>query len=65
MANVDLENDTYLTIAEVAAKLRISKMTVRRLIDQEDLQAIWIGRSVRIVERSYLAMLERSRGGVK
>ena len=37
-----------LTVAEVADRLRVSTMTVYRLIQREELQALRIGRSYRI-----------------
>ena len=37
-----------LTVAEVAEKLRVSTMTVYRLIQREELPALRIGRSYRI-----------------
>lgn len=39
---------TWLTVAEVAAELRVSRMTVYRLIHGGDLVAARIGRSFRI-----------------
>ena len=40
--------ETFLTVAEAAALLRVSEKTVRRLITHGDLKAVRIGRSVRI-----------------
>ncbi|MBW3580731.1 MAG: helix-turn-helix domain-containing protein [Actinobacteria bacterium] len=40
----------YLTVAEVAAILRVSTMTVYRLIKAGDLSAIRVGRSYRLPE---------------
>lgn len=37
-----------LTVAEVAQKLRVSTMTVYRLIQRDELPALRIGRSYRI-----------------
>lgn len=39
----------YLTINEVAEVLRVSKLTIRRMITKGTLQAIKIGRSYRIL----------------
>ena len=39
---------TYLTIAEVAAELRVSKMTVYRLVHAGEIAATRIGRSFRV-----------------
>lgn len=40
----------YLTVAEVAAILRVSTMTVYRLIKSGDLVAVRVGRSYRLSE---------------
>lgn len=37
-----------LTVAEVAAELRVSKMTVYRLTNDRELPSVRIGRSVRV-----------------
>ena len=47
-----------LTVAEVAERLRVSTMTVYRLIQREELPALRIGRSYRIDQddlQSYLS----------
>ena len=49
---------TFLTVAEVAAMMRVSKMTVYRLVHAGDLVAVRVGRSFRVPEpavREYLA----------
>lgn len=43
---------TFLTVAEVAAMLRVSKMTVYRMVHSGDLPAIQVGRSFRVPERA-------------
>ena len=43
-----MAEETFLTVAEVATKLRVSKMTVYRLVWDGQLPAVKIGRSVRI-----------------
>lgn len=48
----------YLTVGEVAAQLRVSSMTVYRLINAGSLPAVRIGRSFRLREEDldrYLA----------
>lgn len=40
----------YVTVAEVAAQLRVSNMTVYRLVQAGTLPAIRVGRSYRIRE---------------
>jgi excisionase family DNA binding protein len=42
----------FLTVAEVAAFMRVSKMTVYRLLHSGELEAIRIGRSFRIPEHA-------------
>ena len=49
---------SFLTVTEVAAIMRVSKMTVYRLVHGGDLAAVRVGRSFRVPEpavRSYLA----------
>ncbi len=49
---------SFLTVAEVAAIMRVSKMTVYRLVHGGDLAAVRVGRSFRVPEpavRDYLA----------
>ena len=48
---------TFLTVAEVAAIMRVSKMTVYRLVHGGELAAVRVGRSFRVPEpavRDYL-----------
>ena len=48
----------FLTVAEVAAIMRVSKMTVYRLVHGGELSAVRVGRSFRVPEpavRQYLA----------
>lgn len=39
-----------MTVAEVAAKLRVSKMTVYRQVHDGELPAVRVGRSFRVTE---------------
>ncbi len=39
---------TFLTVAEVATMMRVSKMTVYRLVHAGELPAIRVGRSFRV-----------------
>ena len=41
---------TYLTVAEVAGMLRVSTMTVYRLIKSGELPAMRVGKSYRLAE---------------
>lgn len=53
MANESpLSDIRFLTVAEVATVMRISKMTVYRLIESGELEAIRVGRSFRIPEQA-------------
>lgn len=53
LASVDgLANVKFLTVAEVAAIMRVSKMSVYRLIHAGDLEAVRFGRSFRVPEKA-------------
>ena len=42
----------FLTVAEVAAVMRVSKMTVYRLVHSGELASVRVGRSFRVPERA-------------
>lgn len=42
----------FLTVAEVAAVMRVSRMTVYRMVHSEELPAVRVGRSFRVPERA-------------
>ena len=42
----------FYTVAEVAARMRVSKMTVYRLVHAGELSAVRVGRSFRVPERA-------------
>jgi excisionase family DNA binding protein len=46
----DLTGVRFLTVAEVAALMRVSKMSVYRLIHGGELEAVRFGRSFRVAE---------------
>lgn len=48
----DLGDVSFLTVAEVAAIMRVSKMTVYRLVHSGDLPAVRVGRSFRVPEQA-------------
>jgi excisionase family DNA binding protein len=50
----------FLTVAEVAASLRVSKMTVYRLVHAGDLPAVRVGRSFRVPEDAVNDYLRKS-----
>ena len=50
----------FLTVAEVAAAMRVSKMTVYRLVHAGDLPAVRVGRSFRVPEDAVNEYLRKS-----
>ncbi|MDP9442891.1 MAG: helix-turn-helix domain-containing protein [Actinomycetota bacterium] len=50
----------FLTVAEVAAAMRVSKMTVYRLVHSGDLPAVRVGRSFRVPESAVDEYLKKS-----
>jgi excisionase family DNA binding protein len=56
----DMSEARFLTIAEVAAKMRVSKMTVYRLVHGGDLPAVRVGRSFRVTEDDVNEYLRKS-----
>ena len=49
---VSKDNGTFLTVAEVAELMRVSKMTVYRLVHSGDLPAVRVGRSFRVHQQA-------------
>jgi excisionase family DNA binding protein len=54
----DLSALRFLTVAEVADMMRVSNMTVYRLVHSGDLPAVRFGRSFRIPESAVLEAIE-------
>lgn len=52
----------WLKVAEVAQLLRVSKMTVYRLISSGELRSARVGRSYRLAEEDVNAYLQRGDG---
>ena len=50
----------FLTVAEVAAAMRVSKMTVYRLVHSGDMPAVRVGRSFRVPEQAVADYLRDS-----
>ena len=50
----------FLTVAEVASIMRVSKMTVYRLVHSGELEAIRVGRSFRVPEQAVNRYLKGS-----
>ncbi|MFT4158282.1 MAG: helix-turn-helix domain-containing protein [Microbacterium sp.] len=55
----DVPDVKFLTVAEVAALMRVSKMTVYRLVHSGELPAIRFGRSFRVPESAVAEALRR------
>jgi excisionase family DNA binding protein len=51
-ADAPLSQVKFLTVAEVAGLMRVSKMTVYRLVHSGELTAVRVGRSFRVPERA-------------
>jgi excisionase family DNA binding protein len=56
----DLSEVKFLTVAEVASMMRVSKMTVYRLVHNGDLPAVRVGRSFRVVEKDVHEYVRKS-----
>ncbi len=54
----DLSDVRFLTVAEVAEMMRVSNMTVYRLVHSGELPAVRFGRSFRIPESAVAAAIE-------
>jgi excisionase family DNA binding protein len=50
----------FLTVAEVASTMRVSKMTVYRLVHSGELPAVRVGRSFRVPEAAVDDYLRKS-----
>lgn len=57
MSQQGLGQVRFLTVAEVAGIMRVSKMTVYRLVHNAELPAIRVGRSFRVPEAAVDAYL--------
>jgi excisionase family DNA binding protein len=55
-----LSEVTFLTVAEVASVMRVSKMTVYRLVHAGTLPAVRVGRSFRVPEQAVHDYLEKA-----
>ncbi len=58
--SVSLPDPKFLTIAEVASMMRVSKMTVYRLVHGGELPAVRVGRSFRVTEDDVNDYLRKS-----
>lgn len=50
----------FLTVAEVAAMMRVSKMTVYRLVHSGELPAVRVGRSFRVPQETVHRYLQKA-----
>ncbi|WP_158544623.1 helix-turn-helix domain-containing protein [Blastococcus sp. TBT05-19] len=55
---------SFLTVAEVAAIMRVSKMTVYRLVHGGEMSAVRVGRSFRVPETAVREYLSEARTDV-
>ena len=56
----ELPDVRFLTVAEVAELMRVSKMTVYRLVHGGELPAVRVGRSFRVTEDDVNEYLRKS-----
>ena len=55
-----LSDVRFLTVAEVATIMRVSKMTVYRLVHSGELPAVRVGKSFRVTENAVQDYLENA-----
>jgi len=60
MSSGNISEVRFLTVAEVAAVMRVSKMTVYRLVHSGELAAVRVGRSFRVPEDTVNEYLRKS-----
>ena len=58
-AMAELPDVKFLTVAEVAELMRVSKMTVYRLVHAGELPAVRFGRSYRVPESAVVEAVQR------
>ncbi len=52
-------SETFLTPEEIAEEIKVSRMTIYRLIHSGELPAVRVGRSLRVSEAVWRAYLRR------
>ncbi|MEZ2388447.1 helix-turn-helix domain-containing protein [bacterium RCC_150] len=57
-AETNFSNARFMTVAEVAEVLRVSKMTVYRLVHAGEMPAVRFGRSFRVPEEAVTQYLQ-------
>jgi excisionase family DNA binding protein len=55
-----IDGPEFVTVAEVAKRLRVSKMTVYRWVRSGDLESVRVGSLIRIYKRSFDQLLGQS-----
>lgn len=60
MPDSDWANDEFLTVAEVAAILRLNQQSIRNWIDDGKLPALRVGRRVRVLRSDLQRLIEAS-----
>jgi excisionase family DNA binding protein len=55
----ELDGMDFLTVAEIAARLRVSKMTVYRLVRNGHLSVVKVGRNFRVPAQSLRDYMSR------
>lgn len=58
-ANTSSLRESFMTVGEVARQLRVSNMTVYRLVNSGQLAAVRVGRSYRIRQSDVVKYLEQ------
>lgn len=62
-AETPLAGLKFLTVAEIATLMRVSKMTVYRLIRSGELESVRVGRSFRVAEQAVTRYLRNAIAG--
>jgi excisionase family DNA binding protein len=57
----DLIGAPFMTVAEVAGRMRVSKMTVYRLVHSGELPAVRFGRSFRVQQAAVEQLIREAR----
>jgi excisionase family DNA binding protein len=53
----DFADETFMTVAEVAAALKMNQQTIRNWIDAGQLPAVRIGRRVRVLSSDFATLI--------
>jgi excisionase family DNA binding protein len=61
----ELDDVKLMKVAEVAKVLRLSKMTVYRMVDDRDLESFRIGRTILIPEQAVVDLLKAGYSAAK